>query len=292
MPGLTWTDMTTCVAILRLRVMVTAMVDLGQVLRARLSAAGIEVSALFGPGLSPWEVWLQLRDHDGRRATLVDLYELEAASRGLRPEDLTAEDRQRLHAVSLRVRRPGLAQVIPGSDRGGDPHEVTSYDPDWPDLFADWRDRLAAALGPVAARIEHVGSTAIPGLAAKPVIDIQISVPDVGDERAYLPGLETIGLILRLRETGHLFLWPPRTEPRDVHVHVCGSGSSWERDHLLFRDYLRAHPDVCIRYASLKRDLISRWHRDRKAYGAAKTAFVLDTLDLAVRWADDADWHR
>jgi GrpB-like predicted nucleotidyltransferase (UPF0157 family) len=268
----------------------TVMVDLDRALRERLSAAGVEVSGLFGPGLGPWQAWLRLRDHDGRRATLVDLYELEAASRGLRPEDLSAGDRKRLKALSLRFRRPGLPEVVPGSERDGDPHEVTSYDPVWPVRFAGWRDRLAAALGPVAAGIEHVGSTAVPGLAAKPVIDILVSVPDVGDERSYLPPLESAGLVLRLRETGHRFLWPPRTEPRAVHVHVCGSGSSWERDHLLFRDYLRTHPGVCARYASVKRDLIHHWNGDRPAYGAAKTAFVLDALAQAVDWADRTGW--
>jgi GrpB-like predicted nucleotidyltransferase (UPF0157 family) len=75
-----------------------------------------------------------------------------------------------------------------------------------------------------------------------------------------------------------------------VHVHVCGLGSSWERDHLLFRDYLRAHPDVCARYASLKQDLIYRWNSDRPAYGAAKTTFVLDTLGQAVHWAEMTRW--
>ena len=75
-----------------------------------------------------------------------------------------------------------------------------------------------------------------------------------------------------------------------MHVHICESGSSWERDHLLFRDYLRAHPDVCARYASVKRDLIHRWKGDRPAYGAAKTAFVLDTLGQAVHWAEKNGW--
>lgn len=67
-------------------------------------------------------------------------------------------------------------------------------------------------------------------------------------------------------------------------MHACASGSSWERN-LLFRDYLRAHPAVAARYAVVKQDLIARWHDDRKAYGEAKTAFVLDTLEAADRWA-------
>jgi GrpB-like predicted nucleotidyltransferase (UPF0157 family) len=132
----------------------------------------------------------------------------------------------------------------------------------------------------------------VPGLAANPVIDIQVSVPDVTGQRSYLPLQESAGLMLRLRETGHLFLWPPPARPRDVHVDVCASGSSWERSHLLVRDYLRAHPAVAAGYAALKHDLIARWHDDRKAYGEAQTAFVLETLQAADRWAGSTGWHR
>jgi hypothetical protein len=73
-------------------------------------------------------------------------------------------------------------------------------------------------------------------------------------------------------------------------VHVCGSRSAWERDHLLFRDYLRAHPAACESYTALKRKLIARWQYDRLAYGEAKTGFVLDTLTEANQWAALAGW--
>jgi GrpB-like predicted nucleotidyltransferase (UPF0157 family) len=268
------------------------MPDLDDLLRTRLRAAGVDVPGLSGLKLTPWRAWLLLREHLGRRATLVDLYELEAAGRGIRPGELSAAERDHLKAISRPARRRfGQAEVLPGSDRPGDPHELTSADPAWPERFAVWRDRLAAVLGPAAARVDHVGSTAVPGLAAKPVIDIQVSVPDVTDERSFLPLLESAGLILRLRETGHLFLWPPPAQPRDVHVHVCASGGSWERDHLLFRDYLCAHPSVCENYSALKNELIERWRQDRKAYGDSKTDFVLDTLADAARWAMATGWH-
>ncbi len=240
------------------------MVDLDEALRARLSAAGVNVSALFGPGLSPWEAWLRLHAHCGRRATLIDLYELEAASRGLRPEELTAPDRRRLTEASMPIRREQV-EVVPGSGRPADPHEVTSYDPAWQQVFRTWHEQLAAALDGAATRIEHIGSTSVPGLAAKPIIDILISVPDINDEKAYLCRAKSTGLTLHLRERGHRFLWPPAVKPRDVHVHICGSGSTWEHNHLLFRDYLRAHPATCENYARLKQELITRWHHDRKA---------------------------
>jgi GrpB-like predicted nucleotidyltransferase (UPF0157 family) len=143
-----------------------------------------------------------------------------------------------------------------------------------------------------ATRIDHVGSTAVPGLAAKPVIDIMISVPDTRDEPSFLPACFSTGLILRMREEGHLLLWPPPANPREVHVHVCDSGSDWGRDELLFRDYLVADSAVRDKYSSLKRDLIARWHDDRRAYTEAKTAFVLDTLEHARMWAIDSGWNR
>jgi GrpB-like predicted nucleotidyltransferase (UPF0157 family) len=264
--------------------------DLDDRLRERLRLAGVDPSVLFVPGLDPWQAWLRLRDHYGRRATLLDLYALEAATQGKRAEELSAADRARLVEAVRAVRRFGPAQVLPGTARSGDPHEVVSYDPAWHERFTRWRERLAAALGSAAPRIEHVGSTSVPGLAAKPIIDIQVSVLDVADEPSYLTHMQSAGLILRLREPGHLFLWPPPAKPRDVHVHVCCSGSSWERDHLLFRDYLRAHPAASARYADTKHDLIRRWHDDRKAYGEAKTAFVLDSLDAAAEWAEITGW--
>jgi GrpB-like predicted nucleotidyltransferase (UPF0157 family) len=264
--------------------------ELGNDLRMRLQSAGVDVFSLFGPGIGPWEAWLRLHDHYGRRATLADLYELEAARQGVRPEELTEADRLRLRLMTRPFRRGSLA-VVPGSDRSGDPHEVISYDPGWAGLFTAWRDRLTAVLGKQPVRIEHVGSTAVPGLAAKPIIDTQVSVPDLDDEESYLTALESAGLVLRLRESGHRFLWPPQSTTRDAHIHVCGIGGSWERDHLLFRDYLRSHPEVRARYAMLKQDLISRWRHDRSAYGAAKTAFVLDTLESANLWAQFTGWQ-
>jgi GrpB-like predicted nucleotidyltransferase (UPF0157 family) len=141
------------------------------------------------------------------------------------------------------VSYPSRAAILPGSDRAGDPHEIADYDRAWRHQFLAWKGRLARALGPAAVRIEHVGSTAVPGLAAKPIIDIQVSVPDVGEEPAYLPtyrpAAESCGLILRMRERGHLLLWPPPSRPRAVHVHVCDSGGPWEHCHLLFHLWIK-----------------------------------------------------
>jgi GrpB-like predicted nucleotidyltransferase (UPF0157 family) len=271
-------------------------------LRERLSDAGLDPVDPFRAGAGPWQIWLRLRDRWGRRATLVDLYALEAARRGIPPQQLPEADRARLKAAARPLMYPGRGPVPAGSDRPGDPHQVVPYDPGWPDRFRGWRDRLAGALGrvtarvehagPAAARIEHVGSTAVPGLAAKPIIDVQVSVSDVGDgDDPWLQALCSTGLILRMRETGHLLLWPPPGQPREVHVHVCAAGSAWEHDHLLLRDYLRAHPVARDAYGALKQELIATWPEDRKAYGEAKTAFLLDTLDAARDWAARSGWR-
>jgi GrpB-like predicted nucleotidyltransferase (UPF0157 family) len=265
--------------------------DISDGLRERLRAMDLDPLSMFTLGPGPWELWLLLRDRWGRQATLVDLYELEAASRGVRLECLSAADRSRLRAAARPVCYPGRQPALPGSDRLGDPHEISEYDPAWLVTFADWRSRLAAALGGAATRIDHVGSTAVPGLAAKPVIDIMISVPDTRDEHFFLPACLSTGLILRMREEGHLLLWPPPANPREVHVHVCDSASDWDRDELLFRDYLVADSAVRNKYSALKRGLIARWHDDRRAYTEAKTAFVLDTLEHARMWAVDSGWN-
>jgi GrpB-like predicted nucleotidyltransferase (UPF0157 family) len=264
--------------------------DISAGLLERLRAVDLDPSSMFAVGRGPWEVWLLLRDRWGRRAMLVDLYELEAAGRGIRLACLSKADRSRLRRAARPVCYPGRQPALPGSDRLGDPHEISEYDPAWRDRFADWRSRLAAALGATAARIDHVGSTAVPGLAAKPVIDIMISVPDTRDEPSYLPGCLSAGLILRMREEGHLLLWPPPASPREVHVHVCDAGRDWGRDELLFRDYLVADAAVRDQYSALKRDLVARWRDDRQAYMEAKTAFVLDALEQARAWAIDSGW--
>jgi GrpB-like predicted nucleotidyltransferase (UPF0157 family) len=147
---------------------------------------------------------------------------------------------------------PGFA-VSEGSERPMVPLVITGYDPAWPQTYERWRQRVAAALGRTAIRIDHVGSTSVPGLAAKPIVDIQVSVADPGGEPRYVPPLQAIGLVLRSRDELHRFLRPPAGQPREVHVHVCAAGGQWENDHLLFRDYLRAHPAACRRYAEAKR---------------------------------------
>jgi GrpB-like predicted nucleotidyltransferase (UPF0157 family) len=161
---------------------------------------------------------------------------------------------------------------------------------EWPGEFEQLRARLAAALG-TGVRIEHVGSTSIPGIAAKPIIDIQVSVPDVTDEARFVPQIESVGVPLRMREPdlGHLYF--RNSDPRTVHIHVCEAGSKWERVHLLFRDYLRAHPGAARAYEELKRAAAATYRHDRIAYTESKGPFVDSILSEAEEWAEHNGWR-
>jgi GrpB-like predicted nucleotidyltransferase (UPF0157 family) len=172
-----------------------------------------------------------------------------------------------------------------------DPIEVVDYDPAWPALFEEMRARLSAALGQTAKRIEHVGSTAVPGLAAKPVIDIHVAVLNVEDEAVYVEPIEACGLRLRLREAGHRYFRPPPGLPRTWQVHVSTLGSVWERVHLLFRDYLRAHPAEAQRYAAMKRVVSLQHPVDRIAYNDAKGPLIIEMLAHADEWAAATGWQ-
>lgn len=163
----------------------------------------------------------------------------------------------------------------------GEAVRLSEADPSWPEAATAWAVCIRAALTPTPARIEHIGSTAVPGLAAKPVIDLLVSVPEAGDEAAYRPGLESLGLVLRQRESDHRFFRPPASMPRTVHVHVCGIDSAREQDLLCFRDRLRADPGLARRHAELKRGLAERAGHDRAAYTEGKAAFIREVIGRA-----------
>jgi GrpB-like predicted nucleotidyltransferase (UPF0157 family) len=244
----------------------------------RLVAAGVTDRA------DATEAWLRLRAAEGNRATVIDLYELAAAPRGLAAHELPVTDRLSLARQAVPHMWPGFS-ITDGSERPAVPLMVIDYDPAWPQTYARWRHRVGAALGTAALGIEHVGSISVPGLAAKPIVDIQVSVADLADEPRYVPPLEKAGLVLRSRDELHRYFRLPAGQPREVHIHVCAAGSQWERDHLLFRDYLRADPAACRRYAEAKRANVGRWSDDGWAYTEAKTSVVLDILEQATDWA-------
>jgi GrpB-like predicted nucleotidyltransferase (UPF0157 family) len=148
--------------------------------------------------------------------------------------------------------------------------EVVEYRPEWATRFGRERARIDEALGATARRIEHIGSTAVEGLAAKPIVDVMVTVDDPDDEWSYLPPLEAAGYVLRVRESGHRMF---RTPELDVHVHVWPAGSDDEERHLAFRDRLRSSPRDREDYERTKRDLAGRY-RDMDAYADAKTDVI------------------
>jgi GrpB-like predicted nucleotidyltransferase (UPF0157 family) len=158
---------------------------------------------------------------------------------------------------------------------------IVDYDPSWPDRFELETARIANALGPVAHRIEHVGSTSVPGLAAKPVVDIMVTVDDSDDDAAFVPALTSAGYVLRVIEPMHRMF---RTPARDVHVHLWRTGSDEERRLVLFRDWLRVNEADRRRYESVKRELASHTWEHSGDYAKAKTDVVEEIMRHAEAW--------
>jgi GrpB-like predicted nucleotidyltransferase (UPF0157 family) len=151
---------------------------------------------------------------------------------------------------------------------------VAEYDRAWPAQFQRLARRAAAAIGDGVLAVEHVGSTSVPGLAAKPVIDLAVLVrPE--DVRHAIDRLAEIGYVHQGERgiPGREAFRTPAGEEKH-HLYVCVAGSPGVRDHLLFRDYLRAHPDVAREYADLKRSLAVQHRDDREAYQRAKGPFI------------------
>lgn len=170
--------------------------------------------------------------------------------------------------------------------------EIAEYDALWPRLFQDRGERLRRALGAVALRIDHIGSTSVPGLAAKPIIDVEISVAAFDPLDGFREPLEALGYVFRadnIERTKRYFREAPGT--RREHLHVRTAGSWGEQFALLFRDYLRTHPDETEQYASLKRDLAERYRDDRHGYTEAKGPFIWSVMRRATGWSQEIGWE-
>ena len=158
---------------------------------------------------------------------------------------------------------------------------ISHYDSAWPSRFAELGARIESALGAGALAVEHIGSTSVPGLAAKPIIDVLVVVADVAEERSYVPALEDAGFVLRVREAGHRMF---RTPGRDVHIHVYSSGDQAIRDYLDLRDWLRVDESDRTLYADVKRDLAKRPWSDMNHYAEAKSDVIQQVLGRARAW--------
>jgi GrpB-like predicted nucleotidyltransferase (UPF0157 family) len=173
------------------------------------------------------------------------------------------------------------------------PHriEIVAYDPAWPGWFAELGRELRGGLGDVALRIDHIGSTSVPGLAAKPIIDIQVSVTAFEPLEAFKQPLEELGCRYRAdnpERTKRYFRELPGR--RRTHVHVRQAGSFSEQWALLFRDFLRAHADATAEYEAVKRRLAVRFRDDRHGYTEAKVPFMWEIIRRADAWAQAQGW--
>jgi putative glutamine amidotransferase len=201
------------------------------------------------------------------------------------PEETAAEDpaQQRLFdALSLLARWRG--QIRHGG--GSREYRVAEPDPDWPERFEAEAGRIRAAVpADLVVSIDHVGSTSVAGLAAKPVIDIEMAVTSMVPVERYRDPLLALGYGHNLDpwNDDHEFFAIKEVDPYGgVNLHVCKSGSRWEQRHLAFRDWLRAHPDDAAAYGRLKRELADAHPRDIVAYLDGKTDFIERLTDRAV----------
>jgi GrpB-like predicted nucleotidyltransferase (UPF0157 family) len=164
---------------------------------------------------------------------------------------------------------------------------IVDYNPAWPQMYAEERALIVSAMGPWLLDIEHGGSTSVPGLAAKPIIDIIVGVRRLDDAMECVKSLAAVGYEYKpdddlIAERRYFNKGP---QERHRHLHVVELGGDFWRRHLAFRDYLRTHPDTAQQYAALKRELAHRFADDSVAYTGAKTEFIrsVEALALAER---------
>lgn len=158
------------------------------------------------------------------------------------------------------------------------PIVIAEYDPAWPERFERERERLFTVFDPATTRIEHVGSTSVPGLAAKPILDIMVGAPGLEDVIERIPAVVALGYQYVAEHEASLperrFFALPPDRPRAHHVHAVAIGSAFFERHLLFRDLLRRRRDVSVAYERLKRRLAVEYGDDREGYTEAKGGFV------------------
>lgn len=179
-------------------------------------------------------------------------------------------DEEYLRKVTVGDRKPHNAPIA-----------LVEYDPHWPQLFDREADRVRSVLGTKVLRLEHVGSTSVPGLCAKPIIDMLLIVADSSDEASYVPQLEAARYTLRIRESEwfeHRMFKGPGT---DINLHVFSEGASEAERMLRFRDRLRANDADRKKYADAKRRLATRVWRHVQDYANAKTAIVQEIMEQA-----------
>ncbi len=166
--------------------------------------------------------------------------------------------------------------------KDGTPVEIVPYDPSWPARFEAERRALVALFAPSNFTIEHIGSTSVPGLGAKPIIDIMLGCERVAAFEPLIPALERAGWlylpVFEVEFPERRFLAKPQTLPRQVHLHAVSLDTPFWSRHLLFRDRLRVDPQVASSYEELKIELAERFRGDRDGYSRAKSEFIESVL--------------
>lgn len=174
-----------------------------------------------------------------------------------------------------------LAALVDGQKPNQQPIRLCDYNPDWPALFEKEAHRIRAAVGGQIIALEHIGSTSVPDLSAKPIIDILLVVPDSSNEAAYVPQLEAAGYVLRIREPDwyeHRLLKGP---DQDINLHVFSSGCPEINRHLVFREWLRSNEGDRLLYENTKKELAKKDWKFVQNYADAKTEVVEQILARA-----------
>ncbi len=170
--------------------------------------------------------------------------------------------------------------------------ELSNYNPAWSKNFESEADKIAEALGEQVVEVKHVGSTSIPGLRAKPIIDILVAVEEFAPVDTYKEQLEPLEYFYHPHdaEDERLFFW--KGTPRTHHLHIV-EFMTWEHQrHIVFRDYLRAHPEMAELYEQVKRELSLTFKGNRPAYTKGKTAFIKTIMARAVEEIIDPSLRR
>ncbi len=166
---------------------------------------------------------------------------------------------------------------------------IVEYDPQWPALYEQERAQLAQVLGGLAVGFEHMGSTAVPGLAAKPLIDIMVLVEKMAGPEVYAGPLQSLGYWSPIIYKDHIFTL--KGQPRTHHIHIFEQGSYEHLRHLAFRNYLRTHHEVAQEYSALKRQLAEKYKLDRDNYTESKTGFI-KALEILALQEFYPDYHK
>jgi GrpB-like predicted nucleotidyltransferase (UPF0157 family) len=196
-------------------------------------------------------------------------------------ESVTNEMREPIERKLRRwqqLRMPDLAPAV---------QAVRPYDPTWPDLFAGERERLRATLGEEVRAVEHIGSTSIPGMAGKGILDLLVAVREIPAATALLAaaGYEDYGVSPCDHEA--LWLWSTSPASHAFIVHLCAADSPWIQTALNFRDYMRAHPEECMSYEELKHRLRAE-QRNLLEYSIVKLKLFYELSERADAWAGGA----